>query len=198
MLREVVVASPQVTEDQLDTGLLLRELGDEVGQVNVQVKFVLSLNVSPDGEDKIVGLLDELEESSSVVVTSSRVASFVVLVGLDLFWRELGVHIHVLKDEGSDIVKLGALDLTKHSSVVGAPVEHALVRVSKGLTLLVLHGADHVLSDLTHVGSMFEIRVLGLPPLGDEVVQISFAINIGQRVAGDQFWLDITRLSELF
>ena len=93
------------------------------------------------------------------------------------------MNIHEFEDLSADFLVFYKLYLTKDLDILTAPVELSLVMHRSGFTNFVLHWSNNILSDLAHVHSGIQIRLLCFSPLSNEGIKVRLAIDVGKRVA---------------
>jgi hypothetical protein len=84
------------------------------------MESVLALDIGPDAEEEVVGLLDHVDGVLALVI-SSVVASLILHLLLNLFLGHLGVNINVLKDVSTDLIELAQLNVSQLVSVITTP-----------------------------------------------------------------------------
>ena len=92
------------------------------------------------------------------------------------------MNVHEFENLGADLLVFLKFDFAKDLDIFTAPVKLCLVMHSFGFTNFVLHRPDNILCDLAHVHGRVQIRLLSLPPLSDESIEVCFAVNVGQGV----------------
>ena len=167
-----------------------------IAKLNVKAILVPAENISPDAEENISLLGLKVQRLHASLITLRSTLLLVLVLG-DLLRGQLGVHVHKLKDLGANLVKLAQLNVTKDLDVVLAPNLLLLLVHGLRLTKLVLHGADHILSNLADSSCVFDVHVGRLAPLCDECVQISLTIDVGEWVTCQSFSLKTVTIDEM-
>ena len=145
-------------------------------------------DIGPDAKEDVFLLSHHLDGVVSRLICLRRTLVSVLIAG-NLLRGQLGVHVHELKDFGTDFVELLELNFAEHLNVLIALIQLICVVHGLGLTQFVLHGPNHILCDLAIVSCGIKVMVGCLTPLRDERIKVRFALHIGQRIAVQSFIL---------
>ena len=135
-------------------------------------------HIGPNTEQQILSLLSHQQSLLLCVIGLPVARSLVLILTGNLLWRHLSVHFHILKNMGANVIELFELQVSKNLGVFVTPLQQLAIIQGHCFTSLELHGADHLLGDLSYLDGSGKILVWSLSPLSNEVVQISFTIDI--------------------
>lgn len=153
-----------------------------IAEFDIVTILVAREHISPDAEENVIGRRNHLQDVLASLIALCT-ALIVILVLRYLLRGQLGVHVHEFENFCADLIELGKLDVAQYLDVPIAPVLHFAIVHGLGLAKLILHRANNVLRNLAHLHSLVYVLVLCVSPLRDECVEVSFAINVWQRVA---------------